>query len=64
MAETAASASPTFPPHDDPQCSFESRILELERELARWKNAHAVAMSEREYWFKKWNELYEQHRKK
>jgi hypothetical protein len=60
MAETAASASPNFPPHDDPQ----SRILELEREVAQWKNAHAVAMSEREYWFKKWNELYEQHRKK
>lgn len=70
MAETAGSASPnTVPPHDDPQSFFEiealrRQVIELQEDNVRWKNAHTVAMNEREYWFKKWNALYEQHRAK
>jgi hypothetical protein len=70
MAETAGSASPnTVPPHVDPQSFFEierlrKQVFDLQCDLARMSNAHTVAMNEREYWFKKWNALYEQHRAK
>jgi hypothetical protein len=70
MAETAGSASPIIPQHDEPQSLFlenarlRRKVEELQADIARWRNAHSVAMIEREYWFKKWNELYEQHRTK
>jgi hypothetical protein len=71
MAETAGSASPKpDPPHEDPQSLFSEiealrrQVIDLQADNVRWQNAHKVAMAEREYWFKKWNALYEQHRAK
>jgi hypothetical protein len=44
--------------------SLRAQVIELQADNVRWQNAHKVAMNEREYWFKKWNALYEQHRAK
>lgn len=40
------------------------QVLELERDIERWKNGHAVVLAEWTYWFNKCMSLYEQRERK
>lgn len=35
------------------------QVVELEADIARWRNGHRMVLAEWQYWFKKCMELYE-----
>jgi hypothetical protein len=64
MERAAVEAIPPHLPAEEAAALFyeneqlRRQVVELQADLARWKNGHRMVLSEWEYWFKKCMEFY------